>query len=566
MLMPDYLIRYCGNPSLVIPPLDRNQTEFDNVYWSWGIINYNSFPNATLNVFTAFTGEGWSLQMYQFWHTKQQIVVLIFFTGIIVFGYFFLMNLILAIIYYEFEQLSGAGGSLKKLRQQRHERRETTRKHAGSVVRRTRKSARRSKFLKPEAIAEASLKAEGGHDDTSPRTRTRRSLPKKENSSEKSVESTIELKAISAGEDQASQKIENNQNGPYEEEEDDSEGSDSENENETSPGPGADQGEVKRRDLWASYRACCVAIMKTTGFNIYVMTTIFINAIALSLYKHPIDTKFEMTLKLINTVMNLLFLIEIIIKVSATGFKAYFTSVYSIFDALVIVGGVVFRFLMIFVTAPELIDVVKTFNTLTIMRVFQLSNIWKPLNIFAITIKKTLTKLWIFLLLLVIVITVCGLIGMELYAYRVRFINNGNTVALDLVSGTSPRNNFDNIWNAGLSMLELFSKDSWGYNVMYPHMRATNPIGAGLFFSTMLIIGFVILLRLFLAMVISEFMKSFEETEREEMEKMAALTGSVVDQPGAQAPLQTQIQSQPVYYKTLLSFLIIHYTLGSIDK
>ena len=63
---------------------------------------------------------------------------------------------------------------------------------------------------------------------------------------------------------------------------------------------------------------------------------------------------------------------------------------------------------------------------------------------------------------------VAALIGMELFAYLIRFNDNG-TVANNLAEGKSPRLNFDNFYNSMITIFIIITGDDW-HLITYQYM------------------------------------------------------------------------------------------------
>ena len=72
--------------------------------------------------------------------------------------------------------------------------------------------------------------------------------------------------------------------------------------------------------------------------------------------------------------------------------------------------------------------------------------------------------------------------------------------------GTFPRANFNRLMNGLVTIFIVFIGEDWNA-VMFDHYRATRSAGAYLYFMSLFIIGNLILLNLFLAILL----KNFEE-------------------------------------------------------
>ena len=125
-----------------------------------------------------------------------------------------------------------------------------------------------------------------------------------------------------------------------------------------------------------------------------------------------------------------------------------------------------------------------------------------------IKIGKTLKDISNFSVLLFLFMFTYTLLGMELYAYNVKF-NDENEVDSN---GESPRANFDTFLEAFTTIFIVLIGEDWN-QVMYAHIRASGHIGI-IFFVSLVIFGNFILLNLFLAILL----KNFEEEEKLEFQ------------------------------------------------
>jgi voltage-dependent calcium channel L type alpha-1D len=121
-----------------------------------------------------------------------------------------------------------------------------------------------------------------------------------------------------------------------------------------------------------------------------------------------------------------------------------------------------------------------------------------------------------FSVLLALFVFIYSLLGMELFAYRVKFDEN------DVVdeNGQSPRTNFDEFQYAIITIFIVLIGEDWN-NVMYAYVRATNSLAIA-FFMSLMILGNLVLLNLFLAILLKNFEEEViiddDEDEKEEEE------------------------------------------------
>jgi hypothetical protein len=114
----------------------------------------------------------------------------------------------------------------------------------------------------------------------------------------------------------------------------------------------------------------------------------------------------------------------------------------------------------------------------------------------------TISTIGPYAIFLMFFIYIFALVGMSLFAGKIKFDSDGK---VDLLNGTPPRENFDNLGNT-LQSLSIMVFGSWSI-IMMTAMRCTNSYAA-LYFISVYIIGALILLNLFLAIMLGNFAKA----------------------------------------------------------
>ena len=71
-------------------------------------------------------------------------------------------------------------------------------------------------------------------------------------------------------------------------------------------------------------------------FNYLISVAIVLNTIVLSLDKYPNDTEIVAYMDFLNFIFYIVFFLEMIIKMIATGFRMYFKDNYNAFDFFVV--------------------------------------------------------------------------------------------------------------------------------------------------------------------------------------------------------------------------------------
>ena len=114
-----------------------------------------------------------------------------------------------------------------------------------------------------------------------------------------------------------------------------------------------------------------------------------------------------------------------------------------------------------------------------------------------------------FTILMMIIIFIYTLLGLELYAYRVKFDSEDMNYALDpkevpdVHEGFYPRSNFNTFVTGYITVFGILIGENWNV-VMYDHLRGSGR-SAYLFCISAFIVGNLILLNLFLAILLKNF-------------------------------------------------------------
>jgi hypothetical protein len=113
------------------------------------------------------------------------------------------------------------------------------------------------------------------------------------------------------------------------------------------------------------------------------------------------------------------------------------------------------------------------------------------------------------------------LLGLDLYAYSIRFDDLGNPLPNILDGTNSPRANFDTPLGGIITIIIVMIGDDWN-SVMYDHYRAlaveapSSAYLAVFFFVVLFITTNLILLNLFLAILLNNFSDNPQEGDEEQ--------------------------------------------------
>lgn len=155
--------------------------------------------------------------------------------------------------------------------------------------------------------------------------------------------------------------------------------------------------------------------------------------------------------------MSFCFIFEMVIKLIGFGPKGYALDKFNLFDCMIVwisIGEMILQ-ASDYTTSISSTGAISAFRAIRLLRIFKLARSWKSFQIMLIKIGMTLKDISNFVILLFLFIFIYAMLGMELFAYKIRFDKDNNPINLDLIpdneiltTGHSPRENFDNLLNA----------------------------------------------------------------------------------------------------------------------
>lgn len=143
--------------------------------------------------------------------------------------------------------------------------------------------------------------------------------------------------------------------------------------------------------------------------------------------------------------------------------------------------------------------VLRTFRVFRIFKLFKVGDMRMLLD----SIIFTISTIGPYVVFLFFFMYIFALVGMSFYSGKIK-INDDDEV--DFENGASPRENFDTLSNSFLTIFICFLSAGWS-DVMFAVIRCTNQYSA-LYFIMLIIIGGIILMNLFLAIMLGNFDKA----------------------------------------------------------
>ncbi len=167
-------------------------------------------------------------------------------------------------------------------------------------------------------------------------------------------------------------------------------------------------------------------IEKNTAFNFLVFFLIFANIVVLCLDRARLSPLEDTIYNYIDEFISIYFGVELVVRLYAFGFRAYFKDYFEKVDCVIITINIM-EVIYMRITGESL---TKGFsNSLQILRIFRFfatQKIWKSSAILFMEMMKALYNIRSFFALILVFITITSLVGEELFAYRVRFDHEEN--------------------------------------------------------------------------------------------------------------------------------------------
>ena len=243
------------------------------------------------------------------------------------------------------------------------------------------------------------------------------------------------------------------------------------------------------------------------------------NTFVLSLDTYPSEKSMQEVIEYANLVFFVVFLLEMAVKMVGLGCRNYFEEKSNSFDFFIVIVStfeVAIYFFEKFYSGGNISqDLLNTmskagqvFRVFRLIRAFKLAKVWPEFNYFLQTFISALNKITPFIILLYLFVFMYTIMGMEIFSNELRF--NYKNQAVPVFSGPradtsdyfgTPDSTFNNFFNATISVFIVLANDGWS-PIYFNHYRVSGPGRSTIYFISLYIIGQMILMNLFLAILL----------------------------------------------------------------
>ena len=261
--------------------------------------------------------------------------------------------------------------------------------------------------------------------------------------------------------------------------------------------------------LRKNYSAVALSIhglVQTNAYKHFILCIIIFNTVVLSADHYGISPSFERVLDTSNFVTTIIFAVDMVLNCAAFGLEIYWCNVSTCMDGIISL-----------VSLAELVAVrldpngtskssISVLRSLRLLRLFKMIKQWTSIHRLLSTISRAASNIRSFGVLLILFIFIYALIGMQLFANRLRFDELGAHVGItdpNYKLSEIPRSNFDDFFNSVTTVFQVLTGENWN-EVMYDCWRATSWI-APVYFISLIVQGVFCCLSLFLAILIRQF-------------------------------------------------------------
>ncbi|XP_011491046.1 sodium channel protein type 4 subunit alpha B isoform X1 [Oryzias latipes] len=242
---------------------------------------------------------------------------------------------------------------------------------------------------------------------------------------------------------------------------------------------------------WRWLKQLLYTIVMDPFVDLTITICIVLNTVFMAMEHYPMTENFEELLSIGNLVFTGIFTAEMVLKLLALDPYYYFQVGWNIFDSIIVTMSLV----ELGLADVEGLSVLRSFR---LMRVFKLAKSWPTLNMLIKIIGNSIGALGNLTLVLAIIVFIFAVVGMQLFGK-----NYKDCVCLIAEDCKLPRWHMNDFFHAFLIIFRILCGE-W-IETMWDCMEVAGQTMCLIVYMMVLVIGNLVVLNLFLALLLSSF-------------------------------------------------------------
>uniref|UniRef100_A0A3Q3K251 Sodium channel protein n=1 Tax=Monopterus albus TaxID=43700 RepID=A0A3Q3K251_MONAL len=228
-------------------------------------------------------------------------------------------------------------------------------------------------------------------------------------------------------------------------------------------------------------------------FDLGIIICIILNTIFMAMVHYPMTYELYYKVDIAVLVFTLIFTVEMLLKIMALDPYGYFKVGWNIYECIIICGSLI----NLLLANLEGLSVMELFE---LMRVLRLARWWPTFNMLLKITYSSLKALGNLTFILFIMVFVFSLVGMQLF-------QDDNIVENHNITVNSPRWHMQDFFHTFLLIFRILCGE-W-IETLWDCMEVSGPISCLIFYLMVLVIGNLLVLTLFLALLLSSFSSEY---------------------------------------------------------
>uniref|UniRef100_A0A3Q3QX93 EF-hand domain-containing protein n=1 Tax=Monopterus albus TaxID=43700 RepID=A0A3Q3QX93_MONAL len=230
-------------------------------------------------------------------------------------------------------------------------------------------------------------------------------------------------------------------------------------------------------------------------FDLGIIICIILNTIFMAMVHYPMtyELYYKVDIAVLVSVFTLIFTVEMLLKIMALDPYGYFKVGWNIYECIIICGSLI----NLLLANLEGLSVMELFE---LMRVLRLARWWPTFNMLLKITYSSLKALGNLTFILFIMVFVFSLVGMQLF-------QDDNIVENHNITVNSPRWHMQDFFHTFLLIFRILCGE-W-IETLWDCMEVSGPISCLIFYLMVLVIGNLLVLTLFLALLLSSFSSEY---------------------------------------------------------